>query len=577
MTRKRLLILFVVSAAFMMVNNNTLSLWDEDEAAYAGFAYRMIETGNWMIPEFQWSEVHRKTPLHFWAIAASYKLFGINEFAVRFPSVLALLFTAFFIYLLGKQLYTERIAMGAAAITLANIMLLSLAKVSVTDSLLLLCETVAILSLLLVLKGKNRLYSILLWLAVAAGIMVKGPPILILVLGTGGLLVLFHPQRKNLIHTHPWFFIPLALAPFYYWALETMKHDQGAFLNWLFDWYVVQRFTGEVFGQTGPPGYFFVVFMLMLLPFSALMFRSMRRLFNELPRWFNQLGWALFLFAFAAWFVNLFTDFKYLSWAGLALGIGWLMAWVYYQDRPLHKEFAAWIACGWGIYELMHSKLPTYALGAFPAIALLTAHVISNLTRITHRDMRNTRKVVTGLIVLVALALIVSSIMLGNHWILKTSGIVAGIMVMSSAWLYLFGNFSRQNIYRFFPYLALFIGFTAWYIVIPSFELKRSAGKRLAQFADTELVQQPFIYISRNYHQPSLMFYLVDDGFTPITMEHFPEKVKKKKLTIPLIVDSQDYKRLEEAYPTFLAAHNKVRFEGMASDKGAALNLYLIY
>ncbi len=49
---------------------DTTPLWDQDEAAYAGFAHQMLATGDWRLPGFAWSEVHRKPPLHFWLIAS---------------------------------------------------------------------------------------------------------------------------------------------------------------------------------------------------------------------------------------------------------------------------------------------------------------------------------------------------------------------------------------------------------------------------------------------------------------------------------------------------------------------------
>ena len=78
------ILVFVALTAIVFVNNGKISLWDQDEAAYAGFAKRMIETHNYIVPDFTWSEPHRKPPLHFWLIALSYKIFGVNTFALRF-------------------------------------------------------------------------------------------------------------------------------------------------------------------------------------------------------------------------------------------------------------------------------------------------------------------------------------------------------------------------------------------------------------------------------------------------------------------------------------------------------------
>ena len=81
-------------------------LWEQDEAAYAGFAYNMLEKDNYVIPDFEWSWPHRKPPFHFWLIAASYSLFGYNEFATRIPSVLAILTSLFLLYFFTKRLYS---------------------------------------------------------------------------------------------------------------------------------------------------------------------------------------------------------------------------------------------------------------------------------------------------------------------------------------------------------------------------------------------------------------------------------------------------------------------------------------
>jgi 4-amino-4-deoxy-L-arabinose transferase-like glycosyltransferase len=52
----------------------------------------MLETGNWIVPEFNGRPYLRKPPLVNWAIALSVKSFGLrNEWTVRLPSVLAML------------------------------------------------------------------------------------------------------------------------------------------------------------------------------------------------------------------------------------------------------------------------------------------------------------------------------------------------------------------------------------------------------------------------------------------------------------------------------------------------------
>ncbi len=52
----------------------------------------MLESGNWIVPEFNGNPYLRKPPLVNWAIALSVKALGVrNEWTVRLPSVLAML------------------------------------------------------------------------------------------------------------------------------------------------------------------------------------------------------------------------------------------------------------------------------------------------------------------------------------------------------------------------------------------------------------------------------------------------------------------------------------------------------
>lgn len=61
-----------------------------DESVYAVYSYEMMESGNYIVPHLngQIDYLNDKPPLFFWSQIASIKLFGYNEFAVRFPSAL---------------------------------------------------------------------------------------------------------------------------------------------------------------------------------------------------------------------------------------------------------------------------------------------------------------------------------------------------------------------------------------------------------------------------------------------------------------------------------------------------------
>src|SRR5437867_5771582 len=58
-------------------------------------AVRMLETGNYMVPQVGSNPYYRKPPLVNWLVAGSFKIFGTrNEWTARLPSALSVLTVA---------------------------------------------------------------------------------------------------------------------------------------------------------------------------------------------------------------------------------------------------------------------------------------------------------------------------------------------------------------------------------------------------------------------------------------------------------------------------------------------------
>lgn len=89
------------------------SLLAHDEGLYATRAKIMFETGDWINP---WENPHHKTPGIYWLIAISYFLFGVNEIAVRLPSLIFSLGCTFLLYRIAKTLFNQRIGLLASLI-----------------------------------------------------------------------------------------------------------------------------------------------------------------------------------------------------------------------------------------------------------------------------------------------------------------------------------------------------------------------------------------------------------------------------------------------------------------------------
>ncbi|MBA3036931.1 MAG: phospholipid carrier-dependent glycosyltransferase [Desulfobacterium sp.] len=78
-----------------------------DETRYAEIAREMVAGGDWIVPHLNGLRYFEKPVLGYWAHAASIMLFGENNFAVRFPSALAVGLSALLIYLLVYKVYRK--------------------------------------------------------------------------------------------------------------------------------------------------------------------------------------------------------------------------------------------------------------------------------------------------------------------------------------------------------------------------------------------------------------------------------------------------------------------------------------
>ena len=86
---RRLLALLAVTLAVRLLTLGTYPLPDTSEARYGEIARVMRETGNWVTPqETAGTPFWAKPPLYAWLSAASTYVFGIDEFALRLPSLL---------------------------------------------------------------------------------------------------------------------------------------------------------------------------------------------------------------------------------------------------------------------------------------------------------------------------------------------------------------------------------------------------------------------------------------------------------------------------------------------------------
>ncbi|MFO0837842.1 MAG: glycosyltransferase family 39 protein [Phycisphaerae bacterium] len=461
------LLLLVVN---LLIGNAWTTVWDQDEAAYAGFASDMVTSNHWVVPQFPYTQAHRKTPLTFWLIAGSFKLLGVSEFALRLPSVLATLGTIASVWFGGRFIVGRTTAQLAAILLGSSLFVVNLGKLALTDNVLLLCETIAALALLRGCMRPSWKATLTLWIAVAAGLLAKGPPILILVGGMFVFLFIVCPRRWNLIHLHPWFGVPLALVPLAIWIQLAWAEDQR-YVLFLGYWYVLRRIGGATLGQSGPPGTHFVCFFIFLLPWSAYLLSALGD-----------------------------------AWRGVR------------KRRAAHVLLAGWLFGGWMVWELLASKLPTYALGAYPALALLIARQVranlaGRLIWTVHRSLRAGYCILVGVSVALSAAAIGLSAQLGVGWLRFLAVVPAGLMLFLSIRALLLQR--RGDALPAFR--SLLLGFLAaniaiWLTIVPAIDVARSVNWRAAQEIARRCPPGTTVAVAAGLSSPSFPFYVRQAG-----------------------------------------------------------------
>jgi 4-amino-4-deoxy-L-arabinose transferase-like glycosyltransferase len=102
--------LFVFAAFFFLYGIWDGSLYPWDEGYYGEAAREMAVEGlGWLTLHYNYQPFFEKPPLLIWLTALAYKVFGVNELAVRFWSALAGFGCVIVLYYLARELFAQDI------------------------------------------------------------------------------------------------------------------------------------------------------------------------------------------------------------------------------------------------------------------------------------------------------------------------------------------------------------------------------------------------------------------------------------------------------------------------------------
>jgi len=175
-------------------------------------AVRMLETGNYIVPQVGSNPYYRKPPLVNWLVAASFKIFGArNEWTARLPSALSVLAVAMALVTVARASLGARGSIIAAMIWLTNIGIIEKGRLIEIEALYVsLCGLAIILWLSFFLQKKSPW---LMWLPASVflglGLLAKGPTHLVFFYGI--VIAVLACWKNWRVLVHPAHFVGLAI------------------------------------------------------------------------------------------------------------------------------------------------------------------------------------------------------------------------------------------------------------------------------------------------------------------------------------------------------------------------------
>lgn len=348
--------LWIFSIAFLLLWFYMLgarTLVPTDEGRYAEMAREMVASGDWITPRLNGIKYFEKPPLQNWMNALSFELFGLGEWQARLWTGLCGLLGIGLVGYTGATVFSRRTGIIAALVLGSSFYWAGMGHINTLDMGLAGMMTLALCGLLLAQRPdaserEQRNAMLLCWAGMALATLSKGLPGIVL---PGAVLVLYAPlardwaiwKRLHLLKglllffaiTVPWFILVWQKNPEHPYFFFVHEH--------------LQRFTSTVHKRGGPWYYFFPI-LALIVPWLGLLPQGLRTGWNSDRRTGFQpekmlLIWSVFIFFF---------------------------------------------------FSVSGSKLPSYILPIFPALALLIACQLE-------RGGRRSLKIAGGLFALIGL------------------------------------------------------------------------------------------------------------------------------------------------------------------------------
>jgi 4-amino-4-deoxy-L-arabinose transferase-like glycosyltransferase len=349
-SNRRLWWLLIAVAVIWFSNLEYRKLIKPDEGRYAEIPREMVVSGDWVTPRLNDLKYFEKPPLQYWTTAAAYEVFGEHQWTSRLWAALTGFAGIFLVWFAGLRLFGRETASYASILLGSSMLYALMAHINTLDMGVTFFITLGIVALLLAQQGyeslqnrpeqvemlgaaqratrhtnevgeeqastqrgrstaqqvikASRNWMLLAWAALALAVLSKG--LMGLVLPGAALFIYMIVQRDFsvlkrmhwlaglavlLLITAPWFYLVMKANPEFFQKFFIYEH--------------YTRFTTKELGRYQPWYYFIPVLLAGMLPWTLLMFDTLITTWraNKLPdKVFNGahflLVWAVFIYLF---------------------------------------------------------------------------------------------------------------------------------------------------------------------------------------------------------------------------------------------------------------------------------------
>jgi 4-amino-4-deoxy-L-arabinose transferase-like glycosyltransferase len=312
---------------------------DRDEARFAQATKQMVESGDFVDIRFQ-DDVRYKKPVGvYWLQAAAVETasaLGLPRpqariWLYRIPSLIGATGAVLLTYWTALAFVTRRGAILAGLIMCSSVLLGAEARLAKTDAMLLFTVVAAMGALARVYLSWQRgedpehppwSWPAIFWTALAGGILLKGPLILMFVGLTIVTLAILDRNASWLWRLRPVWGLMWLLVLVLPWFVLIFWRAGETFFTDSVGGDMLAKFVGQE-SHGAPPGLYLLLFWVTFWPGAPL--------------------------------------------AGMAAPAVWRA-----RREPGAQYLLAWLIPSWIVFELVLTKLPHYVLPLYPAIAILT-------------------------------------------------------------------------------------------------------------------------------------------------------------------------------------------------------------